>query len=368
MPFLNNLWNCALFAQKLDAKKAGKITESDRWILSRANSLILEVQTNLEKHEYQLCYAALQKFVMEDLSRWYIKLVRGRDEKAAKKTLSDCFEIIAKVSAPFTPYFADYVWTMLLGKKRSVHFERWPKADKRKIDLRLERQMEIVRNIVEASNAARAEKDVKLKYVLRSLTVSGSKEVSAAAKALKHILAEMANVKAVKFGTIKPLYSVKPNWPVAGKKYGPRMKQIAIDLEKADAEKLLETLKKAKKVSVTGVFLSEEDMVFTEKFPEEMAGMAFENGKVFLDMSADERLKEEWLARELVRAVQDTRKKMGLKTKDRITLSVPDEKAFKNFARQITSETGSKIVFAAPTGTKGDFEFEGKKYQIGVKK
>jgi len=369
MPFLNNLWNCTLFAQNMVPKKAGKQTEADKWILSRANGLITEVQTNLDRHEYSLCYAALQHFVMEDLSRWYIKLIRGRDDRTAVKTLNECFEIIAKVSAPFTPYLSDYLWTGLLKKKGSVHFEKWPKPDKRKLDKKLERQMEIVRNIVEASNAARAEKTVKLKYVLPSLTVSGSPEAVSAAKRLHGILEGLANVKAVKFGAVKPLYGVKPNWPVAGKKYGPRMKQIALDLEKADAGKLLETLKKAKKVSVTGVFLSKDDLIFTERFPEEMAGMDFPGGKVFLDTSATGHLKEEWLARELVRAVQETRKKMGLKVKDKITLCLPEENAFKKHAKQIALETGSKISFGKLGTGKGrrTFEFEGKAFDFDVK-
>ncbi|MEM5814224.1 MAG: isoleucine--tRNA ligase [Candidatus Aenigmatarchaeota archaeon] len=368
MPFLNNLWNCALFARQMEAKKAGKQNEADKWILSRAHSLIGEVQKNLDAHEYQLCYAALQRFVMEDLSRWYIKLVRGRDERVVKKTLDECFGILAKVSAPIIPYFADYLWTVLLRNRTSVHFEKWPKSDKRKVDAKLERQMEVIRNIVEASNAARAEKDVKLKYVLQSLTVSGSGDVLAAAKRLNGVLAELANVKAVKFGAVKPEYAVKPNWPVAGKKYGPRMKQIALDLEKADANRLLENLKKAKKVSVAGVFLSKDDLVFTEKFPEGVAGMEFAGGKVFLDTAATVRLKEEWLARELIRAVQETRKKMGLKTKDKVALFLPEEKAFKNLAKQIALETGSTIKFAEPAGTKGEVEFEGKTFMFGVKR
>jgi len=367
MPFLNNLWNCVLFARNVVPRKAGKQTEADRWILSRANGLIIDVQANLDRHEYQLCYAALQRFIMEDLSRWYIKLVRGRDETAVKKTLNECFGIVAKVSAPIIPYFADYLWTDLLKRKGSVHFEKWPKPDKRKTDLRLEKQMEIVRNIVEAANAARAEKTVKLKYVLPYLTVSGSAEATSAAKRLNLILKDLANVKAVKFGAVKPSYNVKPNWPVAGKKYGPRMKQIAIDLEKADANKLLENLKKAGKVSVAGVFLTKDDLILTERFPEGMAGMDFSGGKVFLDTSATAQLKEEWLARELVRAVQETRKKMCLKTKDKVMLYLPEEEAFKRHAKQIALETGSTIKFAGPVGTKCDVEFEGRKFVFGVK-
>jgi isoleucyl-tRNA synthetase len=246
--------------------------------------------------------------------------------------------------------------------------------------------MGIVRKIVEASNAARAEKTVKLKYTLPSLTVNGTPDVVSAAKRLSSVLASLANVKQVKFGAVRPDYGVKPNWSVAGKKYGPRMKQIAVDLEKSDVGKLRETLKKAKKVSVAGVFLSEGDLLFTEKFPEGMAGMDFAggsetsevsrrektggffSGKVLLDTSATELLKEEWLVRELIRAVQETRKKMGLKMKNRVTVYLPGEPAFKKHAKQIALETGSNVKFASPAGTQGELEFEGKKYQFGVKK
>jgi isoleucyl-tRNA synthetase len=116
------------------------------------------------------------------------------------------------------------------------------------------------------------------------------------------------------------------------------------------------------------VFVTKDDLILTERFPEEMAGMDFPGGKVFLDTSATGQLKEEWLARELVRAVQETRKKMGLKVKDKVKVYLPDEKAFKKSTRQIESETGSRIEFAKPVGVLGEFDFEGKKVRFGVKK
>jgi len=368
MPFLNNLWNCMQFVSQLRVKKTGKKKPEDSWIISRAQSLILEVQKHLENHEYHHCYSAIQDFVMEDLSRWYIKLVRTRPEAVVKKTLLECLEIVSKLSAPFIPYFSDYIWLELFKKKTSIHFEPWPKTNKRKINKKLEAEMKIIKKIVEASNAARAESHIKLKYPLPVLTVTGKKEVMSAARTLKDVLATMANVKKVKLGKVKLVYTVKPNWPVAGKKYGPRIKQIAAELNKLDPTRLKQTLHKAKRVSIAGLFLVPEDFIFTEHVPKELAGKEFPGGKVFIDTKPSPSLKQEWLARELIRAVQHKRKTLGLQVKDRIVLFLPEDGPFKKLAKQISSATGSRIVFGKLAGSLGQIEFEGKRYQFGVKK
>ncbi len=369
-PFLNTLWNTYIFAGNFfeQHKKVPKLSIEDLWILSRANSLIAAVEKNLEIHEYQNCFAALNNFVVSDFSRWYIKLVRDRvHEPAVCDTFGKVFEILSKLLAPFAPYISDFLWTEFLGNKNSVHFEKWPLANKKVLNEKLEKQMEIAQKIVESSNAARAEKNVKLKYILPSLTVSGTKEAVSAAKALEDILKKSANVKHIKIGSAESILTAKPNWSVAGKKFGTDVKKLNEGLQKTDVEKLRSELQKKKTISLAGLKVSSEDLIFSEKIPEGLAGKEFDGGKVFLDINAGPELKKEWLVRELVRAVQETRKELKLKKKDKITLYLPEEKAFRDFAKQISAQTGSRISFGAIAGKENKFEFEGKEISFGVK-
>ena len=96
--------------------------------------------------------------------------------------------------------------------------------------------------------------------------------------------------------------------------------------------------------------------------------LVFEGGKVILDTTVSANLKHEWLARELVRAVQDKRKSLKLKPQDRVALYLAEEKAFKNLAKTIELDTGSKIRFGEIGGSEGEFVFEDKKFRFGVKR
>jgi hypothetical protein len=96
-------------------------------------------------------------------------------------------------------------------------------------------------------------------------------------------------------------------------------------------------------------------------------GKEIENGKIYLDAEITEEIKNEWLISELIRSVQDTRKKLGLEIKDKIDLYLQEEDLFKNNKQKIEGSTGSKITFGKIIGNKSDFEFEGKKYEFGIK-
>src|SRR3989338_4975179 len=143
---------------------------------------------------------------------------------------------------------------------------------------KLEKQMQIAQKIVEAANAARQEKAIKLKYVMPAIAVSGTKEVADAAKNLEEVLKKAANVKHVKTGASESLLIAKPNWAVAGKKFGQDIKKLNEELQKADAAKLKAELQKKKTAVVSGLKISAEDIIFSEKISEESAGKEFEGG------------------------------------------------------------------------------------------
>ncbi len=364
--FLNILWNSFLFARIYSEQKLykGKLKLEDKWLLSRANSLIADVTSNLEKHEYQNCHAALQNFVVNDLSHWYIKLLRERSDRTALFVLKQTFDTLARLLAPFAPYIADYLYNDFVNKKSSVHFQKWP--SKMPTNKKLEMQMNIIRQIVEASNALRLEKGLRLKYPLKSLTVMAAPQALSAARSLSPVLCAMANIKRVKFGRIKRQYSVKPNWAVIGKRLGKKIKKIAKELESLDAAELKARIDKKKFAMIAGEKVLQGDLIFAEKVLAE--GKDFHGGKILLDTTVDEILRQEWLVRELVRAVQDKRKTMDMKVKDKIMLYLPPEKGFKNFAKLIAECTGSSVHFGALAGSQGTFVFENNEYKFGVVK
>jgi isoleucyl-tRNA synthetase len=375
---LNVLWNTYAFLETYAAAsgwtgRAGKMNTEDEWIISKLNSLISDVTKNYENFEFHLAGKTINRFVMNDLSRWYIKLIRGRtwptyrgtDKAGAFHTLYVVLREVSKLLAPICPFITEDAWQRLFKKDgESVHLCRWPVADAKVIDKKLEEQMAAAQKIVEAASAVRAEAGIGLRYPLAALTVTGEKPTLAAAKAMKTIITDMANVKHIKSGKIKIKLSAKPNWPALGKSFGKNAQKIASAIAKADAAKLRKQLEK-KGAKLAGAQLTKQHVIFTETSG--ATGKEFVGGKVFIDTKTTPKLKEEWLIRELVRAVQEARKEMGLSVTDTVTLCLPPEKAFKASAKTISNETGSKINWGV-TGKIKSFEFEKKKYEFGVTK
>jgi len=223
--------------------------------------------------------------------------------------------------------------------------------------------MKIVQSMVEASNALRQENNIKLKYPLLSLTVSGNRHVLESVKNLNSIIRKMANVKQVKISKFKPDYTVKPNYAVLGKKFKKDVKKIVEELKKEDVNRLKNRIEKKGEVKVAQFVLEKEDLIFSEKA---VTGREFDSGRIILDLKITDELKKEWLLRELVRAVQEKRKEIGLKIADKIKLFLPDE--FKRFEDTIKKETGSEIIFGEIKGERFGFMFENKNYEIGIEK
>lgn len=376
---LNVLWNSYAFFEtysKAAGWKYGKRTKpnvEDRWILSRLNSLISVVTTHMNNFEFHLAGRAIVRYMTDDISRWYVKLIRdrtwptyrGADRAAAFNTLHTVLREVTKLLAPICPFITEDAWQRLFkAEAESVHLCKWPVADNKSMDRRLEEQMAVVQRIVEAAAAARAEASIGLRYPLPALTVSGDAGTLKAVKLLKDIIADMANVKAMRTGRMKVRISAKPNWPALGKSFGAKAQAVAAAIAKADATKLKVQLAR-RKVRLAGVEITKQHVILKES--SEAAGKEFEGGKVFLDTKVTPALREEWLVRELIRAVQDARKTLGLKVTERITVCLPREKAFKSAAKIISSETGSKIKWGL-AGKTYQFEFEGKKFKFSVVK
>ncbi len=336
----------------------------DEWIISRLNSLILRAKELMENYKGFQALQEIRKFALEDLSRVYIKLVRervkGKEKDSVSAVLNTIYITTVTLLAPALPHTAEHYYLACAGKG-SIHFEGWPKAGK--TNKELEEGIELALRVVEAANEARAAQGIKLKYLLPELKVAAQPEIVKKLRVVGGFIENLANVEKVGFGAASVKYEVKPNYSVAGKKFGQGVKRLAEGLLNVDGEKLKKELEKGK-AKVAGMEIEPADVVFREVSEE---GFSFPGGKVFLETKVSSELKREWLFRELVRAVQAARKEMGMKIGEKVVLSI-EGKEFKGQEKRIEAATGSRLVFGKVEGREFELEFEGKEYKFGVKK
>ncbi|MBU3905289.1 MAG: isoleucine--tRNA ligase [Nanoarchaeota archaeon] len=338
----------------------------DKWIISRLESTKKKVYINMEELKPNVAAGYLEDFIINDFSRTYIKMIRERSKEKGNEVANINYNIlldVLKLMSPFTPFITEHVYQDVFKqheKEESIHLFDWPYANEKLIDTSLENQMSIVQKIIEAANYDRHDKKIRLKYILPKLIVSGNDEVKETVKNLKDILKSMTNVKDVVFEDKEIKYSVKINYKVAGKKFGKDIGNLDNALKEVDATGLKTMFKKGS-VKIGDIKIEEEDVLFTV---EEEEGKAFDGGIIILDTNVNDKLKHEWLVRELIRSVQETRKQMGLEVKNKIKLYLAKE--FKDSKEIIEKGTGSKIVFEDKF--EQFLDFEGKRYEFGVKK
>ncbi len=363
---INMLWNVYSFFKNY-CKKIGKETKScleDKWILSRLNTVIKSVTKHNKNYNGSRGVELLKDFLLNDLSRTYIKLIRertwpsyeGKDRDSAFYTLNTCLENLVKLFAPLTPYVTDEI-CMDMEYGDSCHTADWPEADESRIDRELEKDFAAAQKITEAANALRQEKSVGLRYPVKELMVGGTEEVKGIVERMREVLKKMNNVKEVSFSDIKMDYKIKLNYSRAGPKYGGAIKKLEKALEKEDKAKVVKGLEKGS-IKV-GVFkLEEEDLVIESESGE---GKEFRldkiTGVVALDLEETEEIREESIIRELVRNVQQARKEMGLVVEQRIKVCVDTdketEKIVKKWSGEIKKEVGAKeISFGKSGGAK----------------
>ena len=149
-PFITTLWNVCLFASSLnpDKESASNLQTEDKWILSRTNSLIKTFTEEFENNDYHRCFEEIKWFVVEDLSRWYVRLVRERNDDAVLDTLKYVLDSLTRLLAPYAPYLSEYIYQNALKKTSSIHLAEWPKPEKANAEL--EANMKTSREITQA--------------------------------------------------------------------------------------------------------------------------------------------------------------------------------------------------------------------------
>lgn len=303
----------------------------DRWIVSRLNSLVRNVNKGLEVNDFLNPAKAIETFV-DELSNWYIRRSRDRfwgsglseDKVAAYQTLRSVLLTLSRVIAPYAPLLAEDVYGNL-GGVGSVHLADYPKADESAIDETLERDMESAKQIVELARNVRNETGIKTRQPLSELIVSLDKEFDVAG--YEDIVKDEINVKTITVqnsdsGFVD--FTLKLNLKVAGKKFGKHVGPIQAYLKglSADQTRAIVNDGSLSYTSAEGEALTVAlDELLVEK--QAKSGFASASGggvTVALNTDITPELEQEGWVREVIRAVQDTRKKLDLPIEKRIDL------------------------------------------------
>jgi isoleucyl-tRNA synthetase len=316
--------------------------EIDRWILSKLNSLIAQVDEAYSSFEPTKAGRLIQDFVSDQLSNWYVRLCRRRfwkgdyeaDKISAYQTLYTCLEAVAIMGSPIAPFYLDQLFSDLNAisgrhSVNSVHLAFFPKSNEALIDLELEAQMEIAQNVSSLVLALRAKEKIRVRQPLQKIMVPVLDDQFA--KNIEHVKALIlseVNVKELELLAHENnvfVKSIKPNFKTIGPKYGKQMKAIAALVGQLDQNGIAEV---EMNKGWTGVVDGDEVVLDLNDFEiraEDIPGwlVASENGlTVALDSSITETLRMEGVARELVNRIQNLRKDSGLEVTDKIRLTL----------------------------------------------
>jgi isoleucyl-tRNA synthetase len=334
--------------------KEEKLNNLDKWILSKLQSLIEEVTAAFDDYEPTKAARAIQTFVNDHLSNWYVRLNRKRfwvgkmseDKSAAYSTLYKCLVTVSQLMAPVAPFFGEWIYKNLTDKD-SVHLSDFPKVDKKKFDNDLEQSMDYAQKICSLVHSIRKNAKVKVRTPLNKVLLPVlDDQFKRRVKTVEDIICAEVNVKSIEYidDTSDLLVKkVKPNFAKLGKKYGAKMKEVTTVIN-AFAKEDISAVEKGKTLSRGGFDLVLEDVLISS---EDVPGwaVASENGvTVALDITLTEELKKEGIARDFVNRIQNMRKDMGLEVLDKIGIEVEKDgaavtAALTEFKDYISTET-----------------------------
>lgn len=316
--------------------------EIDRWILSRLNSLIQNVEEAFDTYEPTKAGRLIQEFVSDQLSNWYVRLCRRRfwkgdystDKISAYQTLYTCLETVAILGAPISPFFMDQLFCDLNAvsgrhEAKSVHLAYFPKVNASRIDKELEAQMEIAQQVSSLVLGLRKKVNLRVRQPLQKIMVPAlNPEFARNIEHVKDLILSEVNVKELELleeGNGMLVKSIKANFKTIGPKYGKQMKDIVTMVSHMTQDDI-STVEANNGWSgeVNGVYV-DLDIADFEIVAQDIPGwmVSSENGiTVALDITLSEELKNEGIARELINRVQNLRKDSGLEVTDRIRLTI----------------------------------------------
>ena len=367
--------------------------ELDRWILSELNSLINNVDEFYNDYEPTKAARAINNFVIDNLSNWYVRLSRRRfwkgeyekDKISAFQTLYEVLIDISKLSAPISPFFMDRLYidlTKNISKdySESIHLEDFPVADNSKIDLKLQQKINYAQTISSLTLSLRAKEKIKVRQPLSKILIPvNNSEQKNIIKSVSEEIKREVNVKSIEFleGESDLLVkSIKPNFKKLGPTYGKYMKEISILVNSLDNHSIIE-LEKTGKIDLLidkkTITFDVDDFEISSKDIEGWQVANEGNITVALDITINDELRNEGIAREVVSKIQNLRKSEGFEVTDRINLIFNGDEEIQNAINKnldyVKSETLSNIIqFNVESSGGIDIIFDKLKTKIFITK
>jgi len=346
-------------------------SELDLWILSKLNSLTKDVTAHYENFEPHRAARSIEEFVDEHLSNWYIRLSRRRfwkgemssDKKAAYETLHECLIVVTQMMSPIAPFFGEWMYQNLSSpirekaiknntplKFESVHLSEFTKADGKIINSDLEQKMELAQKISSMILSIRKKENLKVRQPLQKIRIPIlDKQIQDKIEAVKDLILAEVNVKQIEFvneNETEIVKNLKLNFKTLGAKCGKNMKAVQAYAAEHGTEIIREIEQNGRftvNLNGTEIVLENEDV---EIIPVDIPGWKVANSgalTVALDITMNEALKQEGLAREVVNRIQNIRKDKGFEVTDKILVKIQQnanlDTAIKNNLSYICSET-----------------------------
>ncbi|HET8574516.1 MAG TPA: isoleucine--tRNA ligase [Edaphocola sp.] len=364
--------------------------EMDRWILSALNTLIKQVTTDLDNFEPTQAGRAIEQFVDEQLSNWYVRLCRRRfwkgdyeqDKISAYQTLYQCLETLSLLIAPVSPFFADWLYNNLnavtqKGLHSSVHLADYPKADGSLIDKDLEERMQLAQTVSSLVLSLRKKEKIKVRQPLQRILMPVLDEhLKAQIEKVQDIILSEVNVKELRLLTDADSFiskKVKPDFKKLGKRAGSRMKELTAEIDALGPQQI-QRLESGQAISVDlpgesfNINPDEVTIIATDIPGWSVAGK--DSLTVALDIQLTSELVEEGSARELINRIQKLRKDQGFDLTDRILVHIRNGEALKdtimNYNEYIRSEILADTIDMVSANNHEGVEVEVNDSKINV--
>lgn len=362
--------------------------EIDRWIVSELNTLVKDVTACYEDYEPTCAGRLIEKFVIDNLSNWFVRLSRKRfwaksmdnDKLSAYQALYDSLLTVSKLMAPIAPFYADRLYRDLTGAESSavsVHLAKFPEADETLVDSELEKRMELAQEVTSMVLSLRKKEHIIVRQPLQCLSIPAIDATQKARiEAVQQLILDEVNVKTLKFVDGSMLEkTVKCNFRVMGKKFGKLMKGVAgavAALSQEDIARLEAEGRIGLCVEGTTVTVERADVDIVS---EDIPGWVVANEgnlTVALDVTLTDELRNEGMAREIVKRVQAYRKESGFEITDRIRVKIQSNPeiaaALSAYGDYVAGQVLADSIELADRVEGTEFDFDGFKLNVNIQK
>ena len=376
------------FDPETEAVPTHERPEIDRWILSELNTLIREVTACYEDYEPTKAGRLIQNFTIDNLSNWYVRLNRKRywagemtsDKLSAYQTLYTCLLTLSQLMAPIAPFYADRLYKDLAegtscAKAESVHLEHFPIADESLIDTELEARMELAQQTTSLVLSIRKKERIIVRQPLQKIAIPITDTLlKERLESVKQIILDEVNVKEIEFVEGQMLEKkVKCNFRIMGKRFGKMMKAVAAAVETLNQEQIATLEQGSLSLTVEGQTCTIE-RADVEIISEDMPGWSVANEgalTVALDINITDELRNEGVAREVVKRIQAHRKESGFDITNRIHVVMEHnpivEKAVNDYKDFICSQVlAESFQFLDKVESATTFDFDGEQVKVSI--